>query len=178
MRVYPLTFTRQRPLRVLFLGQVIVRKGVVPLLEAAKLLQGEPVEFWVVGPVGVTARTGTTTKNVHLRRPVSRSVASKYYQKADVFILPTFSDGFGLTQLEARAWKLPIIASRFCGEVVRHQETGLVLDEITPEAIAEALLDCLNNPAQLQTFSNQATAAQLDGFTELQKGLESLGDAA
>lgn len=177
VRTYPSNFSRKRPLRVLFLGQVVVRKGVVPLLEAAKLLQDEPVKFWLVGPVGVTPRNGNFSKNVHLAGPVSRSAAHKYYKEADVFIFPTFSDGYGLTQLEAQAWKLPIIASRFCGQVVRHQENGLLLDLITPEAIATALLDCLNNPGRLQTFSNHALSAQLDGFTDLQKSLEFVGHA-
>ena len=46
---YPRQFTEQRPLRVLFLGQINLRKGVVPLLEAANRLRNEPIEFWMVG---------------------------------------------------------------------------------------------------------------------------------
>ena len=49
---------------------------------------------------------------------VSREDTARYYRDADVFLFPTYSDGFGLTQLEAQAWKLPIIASVFCGAVV------------------------------------------------------------
>ena len=56
---------------------------------------------------------------------------SKFYKEADVFILPTLSDGFGLTQLEAQSWKLPVIASRHCGEVVRDGENGVVLEEVS-----------------------------------------------
>jgi glycosyltransferase involved in cell wall biosynthesis len=171
VRMYPLAFSRSRPLRVLFLGQVIVRKGVIPLLEAARLLRNEPIEFWFVGPVGVTTN-GTTSKNVRWVGPVPRNIASRYYEKADVFILPTFSDGFGLTQLEARAWKLPIIASRFCGQVVRDQENGLLLDQITPEAIVGTLLYCLNNPGQLQSFSDCAMSTEIGAFAQLQKSLQ------
>ena len=42
-RIMPKTFTRENPLRILFLGQVMLRKGIQYLVEAAKLLQHEPV---------------------------------------------------------------------------------------------------------------------------------------
>ena len=41
-------------MRVLFLGQVNLRKGVARLLQAARILRDEPVEFWIVGPVQIT----------------------------------------------------------------------------------------------------------------------------
>ena len=54
VRSYPDRFTRERPMRVLFLGQVNLRKGVARLLEAAKILRDAPVEFWMVGPVQIS----------------------------------------------------------------------------------------------------------------------------
>lgn len=57
---------------------------------------------------------------------VPRSATAMYYQLADVFLFPTLSDGFGLTQLEAQAWKLPIITSKFCGEVVKDRVNGAI----------------------------------------------------
>ena len=53
VRSYPARFTQDRPMRVLFLGQVNLRKGVARLLEAAQTLRDEPVEFWMVGPVQI-----------------------------------------------------------------------------------------------------------------------------
>src|SRR5207244_12917192 len=50
-REYPDRFTFERPMRVLFLGLINLRKGVARLLEAARILRDEPVEFWMVGPV-------------------------------------------------------------------------------------------------------------------------------
>src|SRR5919205_2606796 len=52
-RLYPRAFSAERPLRVLFLGQINLRKGVRQLLDAVQLLKGEPVEFWFVGPMQV-----------------------------------------------------------------------------------------------------------------------------
>jgi len=88
--------------------------------------------------------------------PVERGRAGKYYRAADVFILPTFSDGFGLTQLEALARKLPVIVSRNCGSVVRNGVDGILLPEPTCEAIVDALLRCVRYPDQLAAFSHNA----------------------
>jgi len=52
-RSYPARFTQERPLCVLFLGQVNLRKGLARLLDAARMLRDEPLEFWIVGPVQV-----------------------------------------------------------------------------------------------------------------------------
>ena len=58
-RQYPSRFSPERPLRVLFLGQIILRKGVAHVLRAADLLQKAPVEFWMVGPSEVVSLTDT-----------------------------------------------------------------------------------------------------------------------
>ena len=88
--------------------------------------------------------------------PVPRGAVHRYYRDADVFLFPTLSDGFGLTQLEAQAWGLPIVASPHCGAVVRHQVDGLVLEAVTGEAVAEAIRWCLGNPAALRDMSANA----------------------
>lgn len=154
-KTYPDLFTRQRPLRVLFLGQIILRKGVVALIQAAELLQHEAIEFWFVGSSGVP-ETAIKGSNIKYWGKVSRSLTAYYYQQADIFILPTLSDGFGLTQLEAQAWKLPIIASQNCGAVVKDKINGLILRDVTSNAIADALRFCQQHPQQLQEFSHKS----------------------
>src|SRR5262249_42870523 len=113
-RRYPSRFTQERPMSVLFLGQVNLRKGVARLLDAARMLRDEPVEFWMVGPVQIAnAKTAADEARVKWFGPVTRERAAERYRAADVFILPTLSDGFAITQLEAQAHGLPIISSRF-----------------------------------------------------------------
>jgi len=158
---YPDRFTPERPLRVLFLGQVNLRKGVARLLEAAQALRNEPVEFWIVGPrqCRPPERLGWL-KNVRWFGGVAHANAAQYYRDADIFILPTLSDGFALTQLEAQTNGLPVIASRRCGEVVYDGINGIVLEESTPDAIVAALQFCLRNPDQLAQFSENATVGE------------------
>jgi glycosyltransferase involved in cell wall biosynthesis len=153
-RRYPETFTSERPLRVLFLGQINLRKGVGHLFEAIKLLTGESIEFWFVGPKQVSIPPELKKHpQVKWFGVVSRLEVSNFYKQADLFILPTLSDGFGLTQLEAQSWKLPVVASLYCGEVVQDGLNGLILEEVSGRAIADVLLRFLRSPEMLITMS-------------------------
>jgi len=156
-RVYPRSFSKDRPLRVLFLGQIILRKGVARIFKAIELLKNDAIEFWFIGAVGINLpQEIKNNQKIKWFSAVSRSTTAHYYQQADVFLFPTLSDGFGLTQLEAQAWKLPIIASKFCGEVVKDKINGLILPEVTGEAIAKSILLCLNNRDLLSKFSQES----------------------
>jgi glycosyltransferase involved in cell wall biosynthesis len=160
-RDYPERFTPGRPLRVLFLGQVSLRKGAVPLMGAIRIMKNDPVEFWFVGARHIAVSDDLEDNpRVKWFGQVPRSDAARFYREADVFVFPTYSDGFGLTQLEAQAWRLPVVASRFCGDVVEDGRNGLILPELSPEAIAGRLRFCLNNPARLAAMAANAVDAQ------------------
>jgi glycosyltransferase involved in cell wall biosynthesis len=156
-RQYPEVFTASRPLRVLFLGNISVRKGAVPLFDAIRQMRNKPVEFVLVGALQVSLPDDLQNDTrVRLEGVVPHGTVQGYYRSADLFIFPTFSDGFGLTQLEAQAAGLPIIASRNCGEVVVDGQNGLLLDELSGTAIVKALENILENPAQLVQMSQTA----------------------
>lgn len=157
---YPESFSKARPLRVLFLGQVNLRKGVARLLEAARELAGEPIAWWLVGPCDFEPSQADRSAS-HLRwiGSVRRSEVARYYEEADVFIFPTLSDGFGLTQLEAQARRLPLVASGNCGAVVRDGENGFRLPEVSREAISTVLLECVRNPRKLAAMSARSQVA-------------------
>jgi glycosyltransferase involved in cell wall biosynthesis len=160
-KAYPKGFTARRPLRVLFLGQVSLRKGIARLLNVARSLQSQPIEFLMVGPIQITIPEDLrSNRKIRWVGPVAQNSVRSYYGQADVFILPTLSDGFALTQLEALAHRLPVIASRRCGDVVIDRVNGLLLEEPTAEAIEEALRFCLDNPDKLAQFSENATVGE------------------
>jgi glycosyltransferase involved in cell wall biosynthesis len=167
-RKYPPAFTMSRPLRVLFLGSICARKGIFPLFEAIRALQGEAVEFWFVGPRQVPIPLDLQdSPKIQWFGVVRRSGVSRFYREADVFVFPTFSDGFGLTQLEAQAWQLPIIATRFCGDVITHGHNGWLLEEVTGIEIARTIRNCLARPRQLQEFANNTIERERCGLTQI-----------
>jgi len=173
---YPERFTPERPLRVLFLGQINLRKGVARLLEAAQALRNEPVEFWMVGPQQCRPPEQLRRlKNVRWFGRVVHANAAQYYRDADIFILPTLSDGFALTQLEAQAHRLPVIVTRYCGEVVRDGVNGLVLEEPSSEQIATAVQFCLENPDRLASFSESSRVEKRFSLEVLSQNLLVIG---
>ena len=89
-------------------------------------------------------------------------------------MFPTHSDGFGLTQLEAQAWKLPIISSRFCGEVVTHGRNGLVLDSIDARNIERAVRTLLEQPEKLRAMSARSVDMEDYGLAALRSRLDAV----
>jgi glycosyltransferase involved in cell wall biosynthesis len=125
--------------QLLFLGQINLRKGMGRLLEAMRLLRDEPVELTLAGPTEISPDCWKDLPNVRWVGAVPRSGVSELYRKADAFILPTLSDGFALTQLEARSHGLPLLVSPHCGEVVKGTGDGWVMRDCEVESIVEVI---------------------------------------
>jgi glycosyltransferase involved in cell wall biosynthesis len=78
-----------------------------------------------------------------------------------------------LTQLEAQAHRLPIIASQNCGEVVRDGVNGLLLSDPSVENISRALQVCLS-PQQLAAFSEASLRSEKFGIEALKQNLQAI----
>ncbi len=127
-------------LKVIWLGSVILRKGIQYLIEAARLLADENIEFIVAGPIGISAEVCKSfPANVKVLGRVTRDQLTSIYEQGHVFVLPTVSDGFAITQLEAMAHGLPVIATPNCGRVVTDGLDGLVVPARDGAALAAAL---------------------------------------
>ncbi|MFM7374248.1 MAG: glycosyltransferase family 4 protein [Chthoniobacterales bacterium] len=144
-------------LQALFLGSVILRKGVGQLFDAISMLKNEPVDFTFAGPIGVRIPEEISRlPNLRFLGPVDKATAEALYRDSDVFLFPTLSDGFGLTQLEALGHGLPVIASANCGRVVEHGMNGLLLPRVTPGAIAETLMQFVRDRQLARRLGAQA----------------------
>ncbi len=127
------------PLKVLFLGQINLRKGIGRLLDAMRMLKGDDIELTLAGPSEIDPAAWADLPKVRWIGPVPRSEVARYYRASDLFVLPTLSDGYALTQLEALAHGLPVLASKSCGAAVTHGKNGWLLEDLEPATIAEAL---------------------------------------
>lgn len=76
---------------------------------------------------------------------VSHHYLPNYYSLMDVFVFPSYREGFGMTVIEASAMRLPILVSRShgCVDSIREDVTGRYID-LTPESIASSLTEMLN----------------------------------
>lgn len=155
----------QGSLKVLWLGSVILRKGIQYLIEAARRLQKIKIEFLIAGPVGISDTVVSSfPTNVQMLGRVTRDQLQDIYRQAHVFVLPTISDGFAITQLEAMSHGLPVIATPNCGQVVTNGMDGWIVPARDGVALAEALASLDNDRDLLRAMSSNAllTASKYD----------------
>ncbi len=165
------------PLRVLYLGQVNIRKGIQYLLEAARRLDKKMFRFDVAGPISIADQHVVTAHpNVKFHGAVTRDGVRKFYREADVFVLPTISDGFAITQIEAMAHGLPVVTTRNCGEVVRDGIDGFLIPARDASALANALTTLADDPERLAamraTARENATRFGLDALDQNLRAIE------
>ncbi len=77
---------------------------------------------------------------------------------ADIFLIPSQSESFGLAALEAMACGLPVVASSVGGlpELVKHNETGFIAEIGDIDRMAKYVIDLLSNDKKYQIFSENA----------------------
>jgi glycosyltransferase involved in cell wall biosynthesis len=130
----------QGPLKVLWLGSVNLRKGIQYLAEAARKLAPQKVEFLLAGPMGISPQAVRSfPANIKVLGRITRDQLSLYYRQAHVFVLPTLSDGFAVTQLEAMAHGLPVVTTPNCGNVVADGVDGFIVPARDSQALADAI---------------------------------------
>ncbi len=165
-------FSADRPLKLLFLGQVTLRKGIHLVFEAARRLANLPIQIDIVGDVQVDVPDVVANDpRIRLHGRVTRDDVWGFYQSADAFLFPTFSDGFGLTQLEAMEAGVPVICSNRCGDVVTHNHNGFVLDELTGAHLASVIEQILGDPQKLLDWKSNC---QTEGRFEIAALAETL----
>jgi glycosyltransferase involved in cell wall biosynthesis len=131
---------------LLFHGRVDRRKGVLDLLEA--LPDGVRLVVSGIGPDLEEARSRADGRTTFLGYvPIDR--APEVYRAADVFVSPTYSEGFSNTLLEAMASGLPVVTTDSVGVVdaVRDGENGLLHRPGDVGALAAALRRVLDDGA-------------------------------
>lgn len=153
---YPRTPRQSEPLRVLWVGTLCLRKGFPYAIDAAKKLEGLPVRFTFAGPSYIDLKCISWPSNSQYMGQVPRINVRRLFESHDVFLLPTLSDGFALTQLEAMAHGLPVIATHNCGDVVQDERSGLRIEAGSAEAIVTAIMRFLDGQITLEDASVHA----------------------
>jgi glycosyltransferase involved in cell wall biosynthesis len=143
----------------LYVGQLIPRKGVQPLLEACQQLkqQGQSYQLLVIGEgeqrqaLEQYCQANDLTE-VHWLGQVNYGELGAYFQQADVFILPTLEDIWGMVILEAMALGKPVLCSQWAGvaELIQAGENGYLFDPQQPAAIAQVMHQFIEHPEQIE----------------------------
>ncbi|MDQ1267060.1 MAG: L-malate glycosyltransferase [Bacteroidota bacterium] len=102
----------------------------------------------------------------HVKFMGKQSALPELLSCADIFLLPSQSESFGLSALEALSCGTPVIASNIGGipEVVAHGETGYVAELGDTERMAKYIKDLFDNPRKWQIFSDNARRRAIEKF--------------
>lgn len=95
--------------RCIYVGHVKREKGILDILELAKKLPH--IVFEIIGPVSEEISRCFIPDNVLLYGAMENKKVMEYLKRADIYIFPSYSEGFSLSMLEAMSVGLPIIAT-------------------------------------------------------------------
>lgn len=125
--------------QVLFLSRIHVKKGIELLIEAWSrmisdfpgwnlLIVGNGEERYIESLNAMVDRLGLG-ESVSISQPIFGEMKVKLYQNSSLFVLPSFSENFGMVITEAMACGVPVITTKYCPwEILNSTNTGWCID--------------------------------------------------
>jgi D-inositol-3-phosphate glycosyltransferase len=162
---------------LLFAGRIQPLKAPEVLVRAAAALVASSQslrERMVVAVVGAPSGTGMAHPGslthlahsldigdlIRFEPPVSQALLADWYRAADLTVVPSHSESFGLVALESQACGTPVVATSVGGlsTVVSHGSTGMLVDGHDSSAWARTLAALIADPARRRHLSRGAVA--------------------
>lgn len=150
---------------VLYVGRLVYEKGVSVLVDAVNLVQQKSnAKFVIVGDgymrdrlVDQARRVGAMNK-MFFTGFLDEASVKKLYRVADVFVIPSLYEPFGIVALEGMASGAPLVASGVGGlaEIITHDETGVLVYPDNPESLAWGINRVLTDPGYAQWLRENA----------------------
>jgi glycosyltransferase involved in cell wall biosynthesis len=148
-------------LRLLAVSRLIERKGLATLIEALADLPAPYISLDIAGegPCHESllrlARERGVAGRVRFHGFVEHDNLAQLYRAADLFVLPSRAESCSMALLEAMAAGLPIVATRVDGtpELIEHGYNGLLVAPSDARALAAAILQLADDPAQRERFA-------------------------
>jgi glycosyltransferase involved in cell wall biosynthesis len=158
-------------LRILFVGNLIPRKGLHRLLEALRSLEGRPFRLDVVGGEEADRAYAASIRRevvelglsdrIQFHGALAGADLEESFRTAHLLVVPSSYEGFGIVYLEAMGFGLPVIASASGGsdEIVRHESTGFLVPPADSWSLARRIESLLEDRELLTRMSVAAYEA-------------------
>ena len=152
----PRPVDRSRPVKFLFMGLVIPRKGIHHILEALSRIPASAAELTIVGDMNIPRRAFEpyAERVTHLPT-VARADVPAIMAEHDVLMLPSYFEGAGIVLYEALAAGCALIQSKRCALAVTDQ-TGVMLDRVDSNAVHDAMMVAVDDRDRLDSWRAHA----------------------
>ena len=153
---------QNRKEEIVFLGWVVNTKGIEELLSAWALLSSEYPEHTlrVIGPCSADylhyLKSHFPCENVVFDGEKEHDEALDILASGEVFVLPSYTEGFPNAVLEAMALELPIVATDVGAIPDMLEGCGMVIPAQNPQALYEALRAVLSSPGESKALAKKA----------------------
>lgn len=153
-------------LRLLFIGQFHAYKGLQDLLVSVKALKEQPVQLTIYGGGNLKGEyeeyvySNDLSERVCFKGWATHVQKIQAFSEADVLVIPSHTEGMPNVMLEAMASGVLVIATDVGGipEIIRHKETGLLVNPSNPVELANAILWVLENRQEIPPMISAAYA--------------------
>lgn len=165
---YPVDTPPADRFRLVFVGQVSIRKGVPYLLEAFKAFKHPNKELVIIGKVADEMKpliNSIGTEHVKIVGTVPRSVVKNYLSSAHALVLPSVEEGLALVQAQAMACGCPVIATPNTGSetLFTNNVEGLIVEVGSVKALTAAFVKL----ADAEEFRRQMGLAGIERVKSL-----------
>ncbi len=147
--------------KILFLGHIGKEKGVFDLVDALRLLHfrtskkfqasivGDALEPGEVEQVSAVISSYQLQDIIKVYPPEYGERKLERIQSADIFVLPSYTEGMPISLIEALAAGLPVVASCVGGipDMITQRQEGILISPGDTEELARALLELIENPS-------------------------------
>ena len=154
-------------IKLLFPSRLIKEKGIMELIRACLLLEQDniPIKLYIAGKLDEGNRSSLNKEEIDVLKKLKNVFLMGHiedmrnlYRKIDIVVLPSWREGLSKALLEAAAMEKAIITTNVpgCKEIVKHMETGLLVNVNNPLQIKESIIKIYNNPDLLKKFGEAA----------------------
>lgn len=149
-----------KTLKLLFIGSIVQRKGLIYLLNALRVLNNAAIELTLCGRGFIDHQllAAYTDLPITVKKGLSRKELVAEMHGSDLFILPTLSEGFAHVILEAMSAGVPVITTDHSSgpDIITNCQDGWIVPAKSVEAIVSRISWALNNKDQLFNIGEAA----------------------
>jgi len=149
---------------LLFVGRDFKRKGGEDLLQAFKIIKEK---FKDAKLIIVGCRPKVKIDRVEVVGKLNPDQLEKYYEKAQVFVMPSLFEPWGNVWIEAMTYQLPCIGTNVGSipYIIEDGKTGFIVKPKNPKEIAERLIYLFENPHMMEQFGREGFLKAVKNFT-------------